>query len=268
MKLSNCDLQLNKYSKKPEVMIKRYTLINKSSRDFNVEDSNTIGSKSITVSQLTSMAEGDKVNVRVKVVDIETPKKVGKNLTKQEVIIADSTGNTVLTLWESDVNSLQLAESYYLTKLRVKIFCGDYGLSYPNFGASVSKIEDIGDVIETRSDPSESSIQGVSIVGVKDLVSFKTCISCKTKITVTEYPDTIVTCNKCNTAQNVATCSLKLMAKLLLEGPDVTIITLVAYEDMLKNLLPTGEITQEALLKLKPFNATYNAFHVITSISY
>lgn len=71
-----------------------------------------------------------------------------------------------------------------------------------------------------------------------------------------EYPDTIVKCSICNTAQNVAKCSLKLMAKLLLEGPDVMIITFVAYVDMLKNLVPTGDITQEALLKLKPFNAT------------
>ena len=77
-------------------------------------------------------------------------------------------------------------------------------------GARVSKIEDIGDVIETRGDPSESSIQGVSIVGVKDLVSFKTC---KTKIIVVKYPDTIVTCNKCNTAQNGECVGLSHLSK-------------------------------------------------------
>jgi len=36
------------------------------------------------------MKEYDKVNVKIKVVDIKDPQNVGKNKTKREIIIADS----------------------------------------------------------------------------------------------------------------------------------------------------------------------------------
>ena len=65
----------------------------------------------------------------------KTKKKTAKNLTKQEVIIADKTDNAVLTLWEDDMDSLELAESYELNKITVKIFCGEH---YPKFGASIT----------------------------------------------------------------------------------------------------------------------------------
>ena len=136
VKLTNCDLQLNKFSKK--------NAFGGSSRDFDVKDTATVGTITISMSQLPSMEDGDIVNVRVKVKD---KKKTGKNLTKQEVTVADSTDNTTLTLWENDIDSLQLAESYYLTKLNVRIYYGDYSLSLPKFGATVTSIEDICDVI-------------------------------------------------------------------------------------------------------------------------
>ena len=206
--------------------------------------------------------------MRVKVIDIREAKNVGKNLTKQEVIIADKTGNTILTLWESDIDTLKIAESYHVTKLNVRIFCGSYTLSFPKIGASITNIDDIGEVMETQEDPSEPFMDGVSIVGVKDVVTFKTCISCSAKITMSQsVVQENITCTKCNTAQFVAKCSLKVMAKLLLEGPNVSIITLVAYEDMLTNILPPDtELSAETLLKSKPFNVTYNSFHVITSV--
>ena len=62
LKLNKCDLQLNKFSKKPEIMVKRHTIVSESSRELNVPDTDTIGSKSISISDLTSMKEGDKVN--------------------------------------------------------------------------------------------------------------------------------------------------------------------------------------------------------------
>ncbi len=40
--------------------------------------------------------------------------------------VADSTDNCTLTLWEEDVDSLKLNQSYYITKLNIRIFQGDY----------------------------------------------------------------------------------------------------------------------------------------------
>ncbi len=53
-------------------MIKRYTKIDVSSRTFDVSDINSIGAK---LEQLTRIKEFDRVNVRVKIIDVKKKKK-------------------------------------------------------------------------------------------------------------------------------------------------------------------------------------------------
>ena len=268
--LANCNLQLNKYTQKPELLVQRHTRISESTTEFEVDNPAAVGAKSIFLDQRTTLNDGDKVNVRVKVIRI-FDKKTGRNLTKQEIIIADKT-DAVLTLWEDDMDSLELDESYSFTKLTVRVFDDDHILSYRKFGGSMSLIEDIGDVMEDITDPDEPSIEGVTIAGVKGLFSFKTCLSCKDKISLTRNirDDDVITCEACNIAQTYTNASHQMLAKLLLLDPSLTPITLVAYKDMLMNILvttSTDDITQQALLKVTPFNVTYDKFHKITSIS-
>ena len=136
VKLSNCNLQLNKFTKKPEILVQRRTVVSKSDTNIQVDNPHTVGSTSICLAERSSLNDGDKVNVRIKVINIRDKKKTGKNLTKQEVIIADKTDNAVLTLWEGDMDSLELGESYDLNKITVKIFCGDHTFSYPRYHKS------------------------------------------------------------------------------------------------------------------------------------
>jgi len=81
------------------------------------------------------MPEYTKVNVQVKVTDVKEPQVVGKSKKKQEVTIADQSDNAILTLWEEDIGSLELAQSYSITKLLVRVFNGDHYLSKPAHGS-------------------------------------------------------------------------------------------------------------------------------------
>ena len=81
------------------------------------------------------MPEYTKVNVQVKVIDVKEPQVVGKSKKKQEVTIADQSDNAILTLWEEDIGSLELAQSYSITKLLVRVFNGDHYLSKPAHGS-------------------------------------------------------------------------------------------------------------------------------------
>ncbi len=94
--LENCDFQYNKFTKKLEVIVKRYTKIDVSSRTFKVADVDSIGAKSISLDELRSMQEFDRVNVRVKVININKTQYVGNKKKKQEIVIADSTNNCIL----------------------------------------------------------------------------------------------------------------------------------------------------------------------------
>ena len=55
----------------------------------------------------------------VKVNEVSTVKKSGdgKELRKQDVMVADETGSSRLVLWEDDVNSLEEGTSYCLVNM-------------------------------------------------------------------------------------------------------------------------------------------------------
>ena len=58
----------------------------------------------------------------------------------------DATGSTILTLWETDINSLELSKSYQLNRLMVHVYLSKYQLSYPKSGASIEPINDVEEV--------------------------------------------------------------------------------------------------------------------------
>ena len=84
----------------------------------------------------------------MQVIKISDPAKVGKGLTKQEVTIADRTDGALLTLWESDVQTLDIGFSYQFNRLIVCSYHGNRQLSLPATGASVDLIDNIGDIAE------------------------------------------------------------------------------------------------------------------------
>ena len=99
-----------------EVVLKGYTEIEQSPVQFQVKDFDTLGSKCFLLSKLPSKQEYDRVTVKVKMIDMRDPEKVGKNLRKQDVSISDATGVATLTLWESDINKVELEESYQMNR--------------------------------------------------------------------------------------------------------------------------------------------------------
>ena len=59
------------------------------------------------------MPEYTRVDVRIKVLEVASPQTMQGGKTTQNVVIADETGHTKLTLWEEHVGNLQLNKSYH-----------------------------------------------------------------------------------------------------------------------------------------------------------
>ena len=78
-------MQLNKYTNKPELLVTRSTVINQSTRQFEIKDIETVGSQQITLYQLQFLNEGDKVSIKVKVINVNEYRKDGKGKLKQEI---------------------------------------------------------------------------------------------------------------------------------------------------------------------------------------
>jgi hypothetical protein len=104
--LTNCDIKFNQYSQSLEVVIKGHTKVKESTMKFDIHDPNTIGTTTITLDHLSDMKEYDKINVEVKIIDINSPQVVNSGKTKQEVIIADK--SATLTLWENELEVIRM----------------------------------------------------------------------------------------------------------------------------------------------------------------
>ncbi len=170
-----------------------------------------------------------------------------------------------MPVWEEDNDTLKLDQSYCMTKIVVRVYNGDFTLSFQQMGSKLNKIEDIGDIMEDSVDSTESSIEGVVIITVKDLEKFKVCMFCKRK--VNESGD-IGICLKCYTVQKLSKCVYNEMAKIVVESPGMENARVVAYADVLNAILVEGEMLNEQnLLRVKPFDLTYNMYNVITSIA-
>ena len=158
VKLTNCDIQFNTYSNQLEVMVKGYTKVEASPVKFNIKDPDSITATNITLSQLPNIKEHSKVNVNIKVIEVKDVQVVGGGKRKQEVIVADSTDNSTLTLWEKDSGTLEVMKSYSIRKVYVRIFNNTHYMSLPPHRATVSQIDDIGDVKDVPSINPEPTI--------------------------------------------------------------------------------------------------------------
>ena len=72
--------------------------------------------------------------------------KSKNGLIKQEYVITDSSGTSVIITWGDNTGVLQEEELYKLSGLLVRTFCNKKYLSVPRDNFTISCIDDIGEV--------------------------------------------------------------------------------------------------------------------------
>ncbi len=100
--LKNVDIKVNKYTKKLEVVVQRYSQVTTSSKQFHITDIDAIGAKTILLKELSTIKEFD------------------KSMSKSRLLL--------LRFSLEAIGSLEIGESYYITKLTVR---GEYSVSMP-----------------------------------------------------------------------------------------------------------------------------------------
>lgn len=156
-----------------------------------------------------------------------------------------------------------------LTKLVVRIFRDRHFLALPISGGAITEIDDLSDVSDVLIEDIASTLYHAKICGIKQL---ETCLTCDGNVLESDNLG-IGSCQKCHMTQNMPDCKGKLMAKMLINGHEdedasvLTFKTVVAYGDVLNTITGMDEIDPQTLLKAKPFNAKYNDYYVLTSIS-
>ena len=274
VKISNCEIKKARSSDNCEILVKRYSGVQLSPTRFNDFDISNVGSKDITLSNISQMKQYDKVTVKAKVIKVNPVVLVGTGKHKQDVHIADNTGCTVLTLWEDDIDMLEEGQSYHLSKLIVQLFQGSYSLSFGSVAVATA-IEDLANVIRGdmctctgQSQPLEYTLASMEIVSVCISKTYM-CLSCGKSSQVMELDEEgfLGKCTKCNTTQKLSKCKKQVMAKLGLLSPNNEYVAVKAYEDILNEITGSQCISEKMLIEAMPFTVSYNEYNLVTSVS-
>ena len=211
--LRNCLIQQSKYSNVLEIVLKAYTQIEPSATQFEIPDLKTAGSTVVSVKDLNTIPENERVTMKVTVIKVNDPQTLHGGKTKQDVIVADGTGKATIILWGSNIGLLQQHESYQLNRLQIRFYQNKPQLSFPST-PSFDKLDDFDAVSPDLSSDDESDIelQGVSISGIRQLETVSACIVCTKSIDAVDSK--LGRCATCDTLQKL-TENTKQTAKLI-----------------------------------------------------
>ena len=140
VELANCVIQKELHGDRMEVVVSGSTKIT-SPRKYQPLASRKPMDES-KVNEIKDKQDGQHASVVVKVLKIAEKEEVFK----QDVTIADKSGTIRLTLWQNDINQMQVGKSYTLDYVTVKSFNNVKYLSSPRVGFTVTVVDDIGEV--------------------------------------------------------------------------------------------------------------------------
>ena len=135
-----------------------------------------------------------------------------------EVTVADSTAAARITLWQSDINTVEEFESYYFKGMSVRSFKNEKNLSKPKDDASITLIDDIGDVVSDDLPQNSVTVHNAEVIGVQSLQSYAACLACNGKVNEVDADTNIAQCSKCQMSQPLKRCKQQLSAKLYIQN--------------------------------------------------
>ena len=106
--MSNCEVKCSKYTNDLEVVVRNSCEFEKSPTKYNPSSESE---SEIILNEVSSLANFQKVTVRVKIVGMSDSEEV-KGLVKQEYFIADSSAFCKIIAWEENVGVFSNGSSY------------------------------------------------------------------------------------------------------------------------------------------------------------
>ena len=141
-------------------------------------------------------------------------------LKKQDVIIRDTTGSIKLTLRGSNVDTIDLENTYLLKNLRVKSFNHQKFLNTAKGEEFVHEetcaFEQPCVSIDDVTDFAEETIYA-KVLGIRQVIRSLSCVSCNNKVVPNPDDASLGYCvgESCHLKQSIETCKIKWQLRLL-----------------------------------------------------
>ena len=160
-------INTNRTAGKLQIVVKSHTILEEShDKNLTIPDRNTLGSPAVTIAELSTLGEYDRATLQVTAQKVKDPVTVSNGKQKQDIIVADSTGHTTLTLWEEDIGMIVENKSYQLNRVQIHHYLE---LNFPRFGASAEEIDDLLEVSMLHNNDDTTDLHSVTIIAVTKL---------------------------------------------------------------------------------------------------
>ena len=273
IKLVNCVVKHGK-NDLLEIFANNHSKTMQSPKKFQKGEASLTNTNDIQLSQLSALAVGQKVNVRAKVIALATPeiidKKDGKQLTLQNISIADAGRCVKLSLWEESIGTLKQDRTYYIKDVRVREYNHRKMLSAtPDW--TFHEISDLGDVIEELSDTEDEITTNDILTGEIDVVitleDYPCCKTCKSKVKHIIIDTLISQCTKCDAMMKTKKCETATTAKVILDCDENRTVTM--FTNVITKLITgiNGHSTATKLLNVPPHNFTVAANNIVYNVT-
>ena len=136
-----------------------------------------------SIGSLKKVAPNQTITIKGKVVSLYGRKKIsGKNLSKQEGMIADSSDTIKVVLWESFIDSVEEGKTYEFINFTNKVDKYGIYIGSSRNGSCVKEVE--GPVVECVVDERELAEREIecTVLGVSNATKYYSCRNCKKKI--------------------------------------------------------------------------------------
>ena len=142
--LEDCRVKCSGYSDDLEIMLKPETTLVVFTKRVKVDPQMFTSNKPvIELKEVIKRPRFDHVSFNAEVVRVESEAVVADDLKVQNIVVTD---HIKVAIWEADIGSVQKHKSYFFENFVVNIFKSEKFLQWLKTGATVTEIDDIGDV--------------------------------------------------------------------------------------------------------------------------
>ena len=237
-----------------EVILSPSTVIRPSSRklDFGKVLKSGNGpqmSASVAIKMITNMDHDTMITITGKVLKVGEDVEIRAGLVKRDVVIADNTGNVVVTLWQERRNEVKMNYSYKLANASIRQYNGEKYVSVTS-NCRIEEVDDVGGVdedgVQDFSDGycTSKELKGCTIVMVTKYSNKLVCVCCGGSVVAVS--DKFGRCGKCEGKQRLDRCTRVVSVHLVVKfGDRDEQMSLNASADIFKEILDNVNINKE-----------------------
>lgn len=243
--------------KEDEIFINRNTVIEESSKTIDIKPT-IIQTKPIR--DITELEDGVMVHVRAKILSAEPPRAVSRGLV-QDAIIGDGSYTIGLSIWEENINKLEVLKTYKLQGLYTRTYQGIRSLTFTRNSRYYLEEEDS---IPIHADDEQlDTLFGAKIMGVQNFCLHIQCINCTNNVLFETNFSIIVRCSSCKVLQSIESRQYEVSTNIIvMSGTEKK--TLKLTKDLILKVLDiddSNEFSEEMecnLLRTPTMDIEYN----------